>query len=444
MDKSSTLAAYIRKVLDIQDDQVTEAHLKELAYELGLSESDYAELQEIYDDHLTRGTGFLGLRNWDDAIEEFRQANAINPLKTKGLLLQAQAYEGKWLETGKPQYEAEALFHARKVLAVDPDHEEALILVSRMRKSEKKAIRPFLKILIPALILVLIVVFNVLTRDAGDSQTLPTDPNTRDQLAPLSDSRIRPTNPEFELFSRFDIPVKIFYDRAEDLEFIPETSEIHDLNSRHTYLLQGWVRIKRGEIRKLKLDVELVLANGKKWMETVYRVHDRPSPGARTGDVLPFGLSMVKRTEVPDSILEVRISVNEITLDAAPDRYRPALPIELSWAHPRPTQVQLEVKARVFDVISNPNYPYLHVAWEVKNTGTVPLDPIVLRQDWYDAHNHLIMTKNLYVVGANVLPLKPGRTYIIGGTYSLKGMNPDELSMPMLTIEKAGYKSEGN
>lgn len=443
MDKSSTLAAYIRKVLDIQDDQVTEAHLRELAYELGLSESDYAELQEIYDDHLTRGTGFLGLRNWDDAIEEFRQANALNPLKTEGLLLQAQAYEGKWLETGKPQYEAEALFHARKVLAVDPDHEAALILVSRMRKSEQSTSKPQQLFAVLGILLILGIGFGILLKQ----DSAPPVPPKKDQsaeLAPLSDSRIRPTNPEFELFSRFDIPVKIFYDRAEDLEFIPETSEIHDLNSRHTYLLQGWVRIKRGEIRKLKMDVELVLANGKKWMETVYRVHDRPSPGARTGDVLPFGLSMVKRTEVPDSILEVRISVNEITLDAAPDRYRPSLPIELSWAHPRPTQVQLEVKARVFDVVSNPNYPYLHVAWEIKNTGTVPLDPIVLRQDWYDASNHLIMTKNLYVVGANVLPLKPGRTYIIGGTYSLKDMNPDELSMPMLTIEKVGQKSEGN
>ncbi|MEM6801537.1 MAG: tetratricopeptide repeat protein, partial [Bacteroidota bacterium] len=112
MKKEEILAAYIEKVLNTQDEVLSETHLKKVAFELGLDEAAFKELQQVYRAHLTRGNTFYEHGNWEEAIEEYRHAIDLNPLKVEGLMAQSRAYEAFWRESGKKVYKEEALYYA--------------------------------------------------------------------------------------------------------------------------------------------------------------------------------------------------------------------------------------------------------------------------------------------------------------------------------------------
>ena len=76
-DSHSTLQAYISKILDLKDglsdNQVLSPEdLKKAALDMGLSDQQWDQLMDEFEDHLTRGIGHAKFKNWVDSIAELK------------------------------------------------------------------------------------------------------------------------------------------------------------------------------------------------------------------------------------------------------------------------------------------------------------------------------------------------------------------------------------
>ena len=79
------LENYISKILQIQNKKTSVLKtddLKEIALDMGMTESDWKSISDTFNAHALRGKGFLEYKNWTDAIKEFEQAHTLNPYNT--------------------------------------------------------------------------------------------------------------------------------------------------------------------------------------------------------------------------------------------------------------------------------------------------------------------------------------------------------------------------
>lgn len=141
MDSDEILQAYINKMLTLQGEQrdrpFSNAELKQIALDLGMSEEDWLESQKAYQGHLSSGKGHLNYKNWKDAIKELENATALNPNEIEAVAGLAQAYKGYWLETENDQYKKQAEKYAERALQINPGHKQAVFLLGELRQGEK-------------------------------------------------------------------------------------------------------------------------------------------------------------------------------------------------------------------------------------------------------------------------------------------------------------------
>lgn len=155
------IEAYFEKVLQIKNQRraLTKAELKEIALELGMSESEWKEVQQAAKEHIDRGYNFLDHHNYDDALKELRQALIVFPTNAKALYGIAHVHEQWFLAKGKKGDKNEALKFAHEALQFSPSHTEAARLISELK--EKKPVTAWHKIRKPvfALFFITIVAF---------------------------------------------------------------------------------------------------------------------------------------------------------------------------------------------------------------------------------------------------------------------------------------------
>ena len=131
------LEVYIQKILDLQDQSdpapLTLEERKALAFELGLSEADWERLEASFDDHVARGKTFARYQNWDDALAEFEQAYAVNPYAADLVYEMARAYAKRWMHQQSPVDRQKAEELTRRLLQLEPEHEEGARLLTDLR-----------------------------------------------------------------------------------------------------------------------------------------------------------------------------------------------------------------------------------------------------------------------------------------------------------------------
>ena len=97
-ERDPALEAYIRKLMEFQyqreEDNLSEAQLREIALEMGLSEEEFSKSREKAAEHRDRGIVFVDQANWEDAVWELEQAAALNPNDTDAARGLARAYIG--------------------------------------------------------------------------------------------------------------------------------------------------------------------------------------------------------------------------------------------------------------------------------------------------------------------------------------------------------------
>ncbi len=126
-----SLENYLQKLMEIQystqtQHRLTEAELKDIALETGLTETAWQQSQAQAREHLQRGKSYLGSHNYNDAVEELKQASALRPHDPEANFLAAQAYLGR----GSRQHHAadldQAEYYLDRTINIDPQHAGAL------------------------------------------------------------------------------------------------------------------------------------------------------------------------------------------------------------------------------------------------------------------------------------------------------------------------------
>lgn len=141
MAEQKMLEAYLEKMMTLQmtprEKPLTEAEMKKLALEMGMTEADWQESRKLFSDALQRGLGSLALKNWDAAIKELEQAYGLNPSSIDAAYGLAQAYKGLFLETQRPSDKEKAEDYANRALLINPKHQPSLALLSELRQTAK-------------------------------------------------------------------------------------------------------------------------------------------------------------------------------------------------------------------------------------------------------------------------------------------------------------------
>ena len=140
--ESKIIEEYVAKMLEVQKEQfekpLTPDELKEIAYSVGMSESEWQASQQVMEQHLRRGQGYLKNKNWEDAVYELKQATAINPYHEDALYCLALAYHELYRKTSKEVYRTEAKSAADRALKNENNKMDsaAIALLSEIRNTE--------------------------------------------------------------------------------------------------------------------------------------------------------------------------------------------------------------------------------------------------------------------------------------------------------------------
>ncbi len=174
------LQRYINKMLQMQNEQrekpLTEQELKDIAFEIGMSEEDWQASQETYKAHLKSGEGHLMYGNWKNAIQELEQANALNPNSLQATQGLASAYLEQWKEAKNPNDRVLAEKFAHAALQIKPGDTNSMRVLSDLTRIEKdqkqnnKTLK-FVGIAVAGLILLVLVILYVLDYSIASSKS---------------------------------------------------------------------------------------------------------------------------------------------------------------------------------------------------------------------------------------------------------------------------------
>ncbi len=140
--ESKILEEYVSKMLEVQKEQfekpLTLEELKEIAFSVGMSESDWQASQQVMQQHLSNGKAHLKNKNWQDAVAELKQAAAINPYQEDALYSLAVSYHELYRQSGKELYKAEAKSAADRALKNDDKKLDSasIALLNEIRNTE--------------------------------------------------------------------------------------------------------------------------------------------------------------------------------------------------------------------------------------------------------------------------------------------------------------------
>ena len=137
-----SLENYLKKLMELQyntttEQQFTEAELKNIALDAGLTEEAWQESQQQARQHLQRGKAYLGTHNYEDATEELDQAASLRPHDAEANFLAAQAY----LHRGNRQSNAadfdKADYYLDRTVSIDSRHAGALRLKGELNDKRR-------------------------------------------------------------------------------------------------------------------------------------------------------------------------------------------------------------------------------------------------------------------------------------------------------------------
>lgn len=136
-DDESILQDYLARLMTMQDqrqDWLEEADLTAAAQDLGLSEADLERLATETEAHRTRGQSFAERNLWDEAIEAYSHATALNPLDAAATHDLAGAYLGRWRVTGDEADRAASERYAHRTLQLNPEHSASYEILQELKR----------------------------------------------------------------------------------------------------------------------------------------------------------------------------------------------------------------------------------------------------------------------------------------------------------------------
>ncbi|MBB6460560.1 hypothetical protein [Flammeovirga kamogawensis] len=138
---SDHLTRFIERIYEIKEShniQISQAELKATALEMGLTDFEWDQMQDLFTSHFSRAMSYHKYKNWDDAISELDQALTINPFDEKTLFLMSSCYANRYYEGEEREDREKSILFANKTLEVNPLDQKALQLLSSLKKEARQ------------------------------------------------------------------------------------------------------------------------------------------------------------------------------------------------------------------------------------------------------------------------------------------------------------------
>lgn len=165
-DNDKILKDYMKRLYELQfepskNQLLTDEDLKNIALEMGMTESDYEASLKTAENHYRRGKAYMDTFNWYDSINELTKAVTIYPNHVEANYLLGKAYMHRGLLKNDESDFKNSDMYIDRCLQLNPLHEGALAVKSQKRKGmeQKKSAQSRSKMIIIAIAVGLILFF---------------------------------------------------------------------------------------------------------------------------------------------------------------------------------------------------------------------------------------------------------------------------------------------
>ncbi len=402
-EEKTILTTYLQRVLALKDKRRTvpsSEDLREIAKELGLSDSDLAEVDQAAADHCLRGQGFLERQRWDDAIVELEESVALSPRNVERLHTLALAHAGKWREGHQAANRERAEKLARECLELDPRHSGSFEVLDQLDQTpaspdpqpKPKASR---NLILSGLALISILAGTVFLRAPSDPP-----PGTEQPAQPPAPETSAATTGDVE---ELDIPVQLESGENDlGLELEVRQSRLKNYGTGKSFLTLNALLANRGvnEIAKLGVRLILLTAEGAVLEQDTFDVLSSSSPVLRPGD--QHAIHRLRETSA--TLRGLRMVVETVDHNPAATTYAEAKPIPLDWPLERSGDLAITLRERDYRFseksLAKDGSGYFDAVLEIENTSQRTLRQLTLEVEivgpeerWTGHHEkHVVLT----------------------------------------------------
>lgn len=411
--------------------------LQQIAENLGMGKESWNQLQKELNDSLMRGKGFMKYENWDDALQELKHAEEINPFHLAVLMEISESYKQLWLKNSSPIDEELAEQYAKRCLQIQPNHERSLELISSLKMPQSSSSTP------PknwwkkwaALVIGLLVIGGILVMIISNKTHSPNIDNTTKTEKTTTD------NSKDENIEYGNTRVDIRYDnKNKGLKWLIEDSYFQDLRESFGYTLKMNVLPQGIELTRLRIKVTLfdenrqeVYSQEKQVVSNQTYLHD---------DFIPVVMTLYKEVAPIPKIASAEVSVTDMKMEILSKLRPEATKKQFAWGVKRPDNMNIEIKERYSKMTEslNKNSAYHHLILEVKNTGKYPVKELKVGVSWVNHEPRMVEAiETLLVSPSFTTALKPGQRFILDRTFEVKGHTPDMLQSFGLSVTELKY-----
>lgn len=415
-DYKKNIEAFIHKVLEIQKDKtekpLSQQELRDIAQDLNITDEDWQHIEQIYQDHYKRGHAFLEHQNWEDALEEFKQAQAIKPSEPSILYDIASVYKGLWDEHKKKQDKQNAIFYARQCLNFQADHQGAVQLISdfkrnvfrlKKKRSQKrkegwlKFRRNFFFALRSLAFLFLMFLFfryalsNYGAKSKGSGERKK--PKTYNYSSPQVEN--------------IELPVELVEDEKSKGLYIKKESSVYEFehgeNSVSLYKFLGDIYVEGYIVNMLQLKIEILNEQDSVVSTVVRKLVDSYNPAFRPGDAIPVQYTQNTLDIEDKNWKSIRFKVDVVRKEALPNNLRPENypKVKIIWNYNASSNFNLQIKDRektkteVRGYYGKKDKVFVSPVLEIKNTGKYPIRHLILEVQWINQKEEIISSKEI-------------------------------------------------
>ncbi len=455
---------FVKKLLALQqkrqDKPLSKSEQQEIAFQIGLSDSDWQAVQETYKAHLLRGRGFLSHQNYDDAISELEQANVLdyNSIETTAVL--AQTHFERFNEYSDEKDKEAAISYSNICLNHNPSHTPSLKIISELKRKDKKQTIAISKekqtlnkwIIVGVPLLFIFVIISYVYLNSADSYVSPSHLSvTETEIAEMiemnteMDKQMEQAEDIMASFAidkkidfsanEYEIPVEVDDKKLENLEWQTESSLLTKFDESYKIEVKGDFLIKNAEINELKIKLEFFDDKGQLIKNTYQKAVEESDLVLRKGDLIPFQVMEYEEITAPN-IAKIVLSSAFIAQKELPKviNYEISPKIPVSWEQKRPQNINVQLRERQ-SRFSNGiiGGGYHHITLEIENTGNTPISHLKFRFRWFNAAKKLVGKEVRYGVSKSTSKLKRNQIRILSTVMTVPKVKKEEI--PNLTYE---------
>ncbi len=389
------LNSYIRFLVEQRDrrnQELSREEMKRIALEMGLSEADLQQAEQIAHDHHVRAQNFMQHQRYQDAVDELKQAAPLLARDVPLHLDLARCYLG--LNDAK-----QAEHWARYCLQLDPSAQDAVALLNqidhnqgRRQVAAKRKSRTGLFVALGAMgcLIPLIGIIGIVTFQ-GNSVAPPPTPTPTTTTTPR---KTTPTTTAKIDDKHRDIPLTL--SGAEHLVLERPHSRLNNYTKSSFYKMTALLR-NTSDQDFVEIRARLYLRNQ---AGTDLVIKDltpfRKMNGAyvEPGEAIPVNYTAHAKTDVTDAELVITIADQEPHSQLYQNK-----PIEFQWAVQKPDLAELAIseRRRTLREMFNKRES-MRLSLVFTNRSPSPLALVKFELDVFDADGKLLTNRKGYAV----------------------------------------------